>query len=675
MNNQIPKIVQNDPWLTPYTDIIRKRHDKALKKEKELIGNNGTLSDFATGYLYFGLHPAENGWVFREWAPNATKIYLVGEFNNWEEREDYRLTKKQYGQWEIYLPEKALKHRHLYKLLIYWNGGKGFRIPSYAKRVIQHEDSKVFDAQAWQPEEIYLWKNQSPDIPDYHPLVYEAHVGMATEEEKLGTYNEFTEKILPRIAKAGYNTVQLMAIQEHPYYGSFGYHVSNFYAASSRFGTPEDLKNLVDKAHGMGLRIIMDLVHSHSVKNELEGLGMFDGTPNLYFHSGSRREHFAWDSLCFDYGKNEVLHFLLSNCKFWMDEYHFDGFRYDGVTSMLYFDHGLSKNFTNYDMYYDGNQDEDALNYFVLANKLIHEVKPGSLTIAEEMSGMPGLAEPIESGGFGFDYRLAMGIPDYWIKIIKEVADENWNVSELFHELTSKRKDEKTIAYAESHDQALVGDKTIIFRLIDKEMYWSMDKQSQNLIIDRGLALHKMIRLVTIATAGSGYLNFMGNEFGHPEWIDFPREGNNWSYKYARRQWNLVDNKDLRYHYLADFDKDMVELFTGNKILNQTYCRLILDNRGDQTLVFERMGFLFVFNFNPNKSFTDYGINAGAGKFRIELNTDSAKFGGFGRIDESITYYAMKSGKLSSPNFLKLYLPSRTAFVLHRLPSPTVYDI
>lgn len=670
-----PVIVQNDPWLSPYTDVIGKRQEKALRKERELTGKEGTLSDFASGYLYFGLHRTSTGWVFREWAPNASKMFLIGDFNEWKENSVYELKRTDHGQWEIFLPEHALKHQQRFKLLINWPGGSGYRIPSYANRVIQNDETKVFDTQIWVPEKAYAWKNNSPLIRNFHPLIYEAHIGMATEKEDIGTYREFSEQILPRILKAGYNTVQLMAIQEHPYYGSFGYHVSNFFAASSRFGTPEDLKALVDNAHGMGLKVIMDLVHSHSVKNELEGLGRFDGSYTQYFHSGPRREHVAWDSLCFDYGRNEVLHFLLSNCKYWLDEYQFDGFRFDGVTSMIYYDHGLSRSFTNYDMYFDGNQDEDALTYFVLANNLIHSFKKDAFTIAEEMSGMPGLAEPSENGGTGFDFRLAMGIPDYWIKIIKEVPDENWNVSALYHELTSKRKDEKTVAYAESHDQALVGDKTIIFRLIDKEMYWHMDKQSENLLIDRGIALHKMIRLVTVATSGGGYLNFMGNEFGHPEWIDFPREGNNWSYKYARRQWHLMDDKNLRYHFLSDFDADMIRLIKDNNILDQRWCYLWIANQGDQILVFERMNHLFVFNFNPSQSFTDYGIFVNPGKYRVVLNTDSTGFGGFGRVDESINYFALKTGKLSSPHQIKLYLPSRSAIVLEKLPTSSVYDI
>ncbi len=669
----VPGIVKKDPWLAPYSEIISTRAKKVLQKEKNLITNHQSISDFATGYLFFGMHKSATHWIFREWAPNAEKIYLVGEFSAWKEKPQFSLKPLPNGVWEIILPIDAIKHGNLFKLSVYWPGGHGYRLPSYAKRVIQDEITKNFDAQVWDPDQPYYWKN-SQVIANRDPLfIYEAHIGMSTEKEKIATFNEFREHILPRIIKAGYNAIQLMAIQEHPYYGSFGYHVSNFFAVSSRFGTPEDLKALIDDAHGEGIAVIMDLVHSHSVKNELEGLGRFDGTPYQYFHDGPRREHVAWDSLCFNYGKNEVLHFLLSNCKFWLEEYHFDGFRFDGVTSMLYYDHGLSRNFTSYDMYFDGGQDEDAIIYLTLANKLIHQVNPFAVTIAEEMSGMPGLAAPIEECGYGFDYRMAMGVPDYWIKIIKELPDEKWNVSQLFYELTRKRQDEKTVSYAESHDQALVGDKTIVFRLMDKEMYFHMNKASQNLIIDRGIALHKMIRLVTIATAGGAYLNFMGNEFGHPEWIDFPREGNNWSFHYARRQWHLMDNPDLKYHYLSDFDRDMIMLIRKEGILKQEYCHLHHDNVSDQVLAFSRKSFLFIFNFNPVKSFTDYGICVEGGKYKVVLNTDNIKYGGFGHVDESIIYYTQRIGKISSPDVLKVYIPSRTALVFKHLATPKIY--
>ena len=492
---------------------------------------------------------------------------------------------------------------------------------------------------------------------------------MAQEEEGVGTYDEFRRKVLPRVAVDGYNAIQIMAIQEHPYYGSFGYHVSNFFAASSRFGTPEDLKKLINDAHRMGIAVIMDIVHSHAVKNENEGIGRLDGTPDQYFHSNpSRREHPAWDSLCFDYGKNEVIHFLLSNCKYWLEEYHFDGFRFDGVTSMLYYDHGLGKAFGSYDDYYDGGQDTDAITYLTLANILIHEVKPHAITIAEEMSGMPGLALPFKDGGMGFDYRMAMGIPDYWIKTLKEKKDEDWHPTSIFWELTNRRADEKTISYVESHDQALVGDKTVIFRLIDAAMYWHMMVGDTDPAVTRGIALHKMIRLVTLATINGGYLNFMGNEFGHPEWIDFPREGNGWSYKYARRQWDLVDRQDLQYRYLNAFDNAMIELVRSRKNFQAKAIRKLWDKDDDQVLAFMRGDYVFVFNFNPSKSFSDYGILAPGGVYSTILSTDDPQYGGFGNVVEGTEHFTVPDPLFSDAGVerLPLYLPARTAIVLRK---------
>ena len=511
--DKVLNIIKNDPWLEPYADAINGRHQHVVEKEKELVGKK-TLSDFATGHMYFGLHRTDKGWTFREWAPNATEIYLVGDFNDWQEKPAFRMKRvRKTGNWEINLPEKAMKHGDLYKLKVYWEGGCGERIPAWATRVVQDEQTKIFSAQVWCPEKPYKFKKKV-FIPNVSPLmIYECHIGMSQDAEKVGTYNEFRENVLPRIVKDGYNCIQIMAIQEHPYYGSFGYHVSSFFAPSSRFGTPDELKLLIDTAHQMGVAVIMDIVHSHAVKNEMEGLGNFAGDPCQYFYSGGRREHPAWDSLCFDYGKNEVLHFLLSNCRYWLEEFHFDGFRFDGVTSMLYYSHGLGEAFCNYGDYYNGGQDDNAICYLTLANKLIHQVNPRAITIAEEVSGMPGLAAPIADGGYGFDYRMAMNIPDYWIKVIKELRDEDWKPSSMFWEVTNRRKDEKTISYCESHDQALVGDKTIIFRLIDADMYWHFKKGDENGTVQRGIALHKMIRLLTASTINGGYLNFMGNEF------------------------------------------------------------------------------------------------------------------------------------------------------------------
>ncbi len=668
---------KSDPWLQAFTGIIDKRIAKCIAKEQELAGN-GSLSDFALGHYYYGLHRNNDCWVFREWAPNAKSIFIIGNFTGWEERQEFMMKRiNSNGDWEIILPVDSLKHEDLYKLSVHWEGGKGERIPSYATRVVQDDKTKIFSAQVWQPEEQYKWKIPDFSSPDTSPVIYEAHIGMATQFEKTGTYREFTDSVLPRIINAGYNTIQLMAIQEHPFYGSFGYHVSSFFSASSRFGSPEDLMELVDKAHQAGLRIIMDLVHSHSVKNVNEGLGLFDGSPGQYFHSNQRRYHVAWDSLCFDYGKNNVIHFLLSNCRFWLEEYKFDGFRFDGITSMIYYDHGLEKNFTSYDEYFNGNQDEDALVYLYLANKLIHSYKPGALTIAEEMSGMPGIAADTGVKGYGFDYRLSMGVPDFWIKLVKETTDENWDMGKLMYELTQHRPEEKIISYCESHDQALVGDKTLIFRMIDAEMYYGMEKSYHSLVVDRGIALHKMIRLLTFSTSGGGYLNFMGNEFGHPEWIDFPREGNNWSYKYARRQWPLAENKDLKYYFLAKFDQRMMKFHSEFKILDDMSVNRIYENNTDKVIAFMRGKFLFVFNFNPSVSFTDYGIPV-KGRFSIVLDTDDPVFGGFNRVDRSTLYISTRKAErniINAPLYLYLYLPARTALVFKELPVRRATDL
>ncbi len=658
-------LYRNDPWLAPHADAIEGRHADAVRKEAELTANSNSLKDFANAHQYFGLHRQGDWWVFREWAPNARQIFLVGDFSGWEERPEFSLNPLKNGVWEIHIPANVMHHGQLYKMSVHWDGGQGLRIPAYANRVVQDENTHIFSAQVWD-HAPFKW-DVDDFVPDTRPLlIYECHIGMAQEREGVGTYKEFRDKVLPRIAADGYNAIQIMAIQEHPYYGSFGYHVSNFFAASSRFGTPEDLKSLIDHAHKLGIAVIMDIVHSHAVKNENEGLGRLDGTGNLYFYGDHRREHPAWDSLCFDYGKNEVLHFLLSNCKYWLEEYHFDGFRFDGVTSMLYYDHGLGKAFSGYGDYYDGNQDTNAIVYLTLANKLIHEVNPHAITIAEEMSGMPGLAIKFKDGGIGFDYRMAMGIPDYWIKTLKERKDEDWHPTSIFWELTNRRSDEKTISYVESHDQALVGDKTVIFRLIDKEMYWHMMVGDTNPAVTRGIALHKMIRLVTMATINGGYLNFMGNEFGHPEWIDFPREGNGWSYKYARRQWDLVDREDLQYKYLNAFDNAMVELVSCVNNFQALGIEKLWEKDDDQVLAFRRGNLVFVFNFSPTKSYTDYGILAPVGKYRTVLSSDSPEFGGFGLIDEKVEHLT-QFDELYQPigkEWLRLYLPARSAQVL-----------
>lgn len=615
----------DDPLLMKYRDAIEGRHNYYLQRLKRLTGSKkGKLSDFADGHHYFGLHQtADSRWVFREWLPYATKVYLIGDFNGWQEREGFALQRiNAHGDWELILPSDAMHHEQLYRMKVYWTDGCGERLPAWSMRAVQDPATMQFSAQVWNPEKPYL--NKCVGFrPRQEPLfIYESHIGMSSTEERVSTYDEFRLNVLPRIARLGYNTLQLMAIQEHPYYGSFGYHVSNFFAPSSRFGTPEQLKQLIDEAHQLGIAVIMDLVHSHAVKNTEEGLGLLCGRQTQFFHGGARGQHPAWDSLCFNYGSDDVAYFLLSNCKYWMQEYGFDGFRFDGVTSMIYLNHGLGQDFTSYADYYNLNEDGEAICYLTLANQLIHEVNPNAITIAEEMSGIPGLAAPISKCGMGFDYRLAMGIPDYWIRLLKEKDHPSWNPEEMYWVLQNRRVEEKTISYVESHDQALVGDKTLIFRLVDSDMYWHFRKGDETQKVVRGIALHKMITLMTMATINGGYLNFMGNEFGHPEWIDFPREGNGWSYKHAVRRWDLADRDDLWYGDLNQWNSNIVGMLKSQQKFFKSPLHLLMSNPGDQVLAFERGHLLFVFNYS-SRSYHGYRIPCAPGTYSFELSNTS----------------------------------------------------
>ena len=657
------KILEIDPWLKDYENDINLRMNEFDKEKNRILNKGQTLKDFANAHQYYGFHKVKNGWIYREWAPNAQSLYLIGDFNNWD-RHSHPLKKINDGDWEIFIKGiRTLAHKSRIKVLVEANGKIKDRIPLYAKRV-ERDENLDFAAIIENPRKNFSWTDEKFKIKKDNLLIYEAHIGMASEEGKVATYKEFEKQMLPRIKKDGYNTIQLMAIAEHPYYGSFGYQVSNFYAPSSWYGENNDLKSLINKAHEMGLNVIMDLVHSHSVKNTAEGINEFDGTDYQFFHSGDEGNHPDWDSKLFDYGKPEVIHYLLSNIKYWLEEYHFDGFRFDGVTSMIYKNHGRGENFDNYSKYFSMNTDIEAINYLQLANELIRKIKPKAITIAEDMSAMPGMCLPVKYGGVGFDYRLAMGMPDFWEKTLKK-RDEDWDLGNMWYELSTHRPEEKRIAYVESHDQALVGSKTTIFQLADKEMYWHMDKNSENIIIDRAIALHKMIRWITISMGSDGYLNFMGNEAGHPEWIDFPREGNGYSYDYAKRKWSILDATYLKYSYLGEFDQAMLKFAKKNKQLGSTIFRLWLDN-DRKVIAFRNKEIIYIFNFHPTNSYESFAIPIhDTGKFRTVLDTDESRFGGLNRISKDYIYTAEKL-ECTDYDGIKIYIPSRTAIALEK---------
>ena len=653
------RILELNPQLQSFAGDIDLRMFLYRATKNRILGEGQTLNDFANAHNYYGFHHVDGGWYYREWAPSAYQLYLEGEFNNWNQT-SHPLTRVGDGNWELYLEgDDALWDGCKVKTVVDANMTRTEHLPLYCRRAVQNKTNNSFEAEVVDDRKVFDWTD-ADFVGEEKLYIYEAHVGMAQEEGRVGTYKEFADITLNHIKEAGYNTIQLMAIMEHPYYGSFGYQVSNFYAASSWFGKPEDLKYLVNKAHSMGIRVLLDLVHSHAVKNTAEGINMFDGTTWQFFHDGDKGEHPAWGTKCFDYGKTGVLHFLLSNLKFWMTEYHFDGFRFDGVTSMLYHDHGLGTDFNDNSKYFSYNTHTEAITYLQLANELIRQVNPKAVTIAEDMSGMPGMALPIEDGGIGFDYRLGMGLPDMWIKAVKQ-QDQFWDINKMWGDMCLRRPGENTIAYVESHDQALVGDKTMIFRLADAAMYTDMDKATHNPVIDRAIALHKMIRLFTLAGGGEGYLNFMGNEFGHPEWIDFPREGNGWSFHYCRRQWSLKDNGFLKYQWLNDFDRDMVAVTKEHGMFNQRMADMMLMKAPEQTCAFYRGTLLFVFNFHFAQSLNNVLVPVHQpGEYTVVLSSDDEKYGGYNNVKMQTYSSKVFDGK----HYIELYIPARTCFVL-----------
>jgi 1,4-alpha-glucan branching enzyme len=672
------QILKDDGYLEPHRGHFEYRYKRYIDKLREIEKNEGSLYNFSMGYKKLGFNDTPEGIQFREWAPGAKGMFICGDFNNWNRRE-YPLKKDQYGNWEIFLPNKEdgktlIPHNSKVKLHVLTAQDEwADRIPAWIPLAIQNETNKSYDGVylSQSEEHRYKWKNPLPKKP-VDLKVYEAHVGMASTEPKVASYKDFTNNVLPRIAKLGYNCVQLMAIMEHSYYGSFGYHVTNFFAIASRSGMPNDLKELIDTAHGMGICVLMDLVHSHASKNVLDGINMFDGTDYQYFHEGTKGLHALWDSRIFDYSKWEVLRFLLSNLNWYLEEYKFDGFRFDGITSLMYTHHGVAYGFSgNYNEYFSENTEMDGVVYLMLANTLIHRINPEAITIAEDVSGMPGLGRTVNDGGVGFDFRLSMALPDKWIQLLKETKDEDWNMANLVFTLTNRRYDEKCIAYCESHDQAIVGDKTISMWLFDAQIYTNMSVLSEEtLTVHRGLALHKMIRLLTIGLGGEGYLNFMGNEFGHPEWIDFPRLENGWSYQHCRRQWDLADNKLLYYYFLRNFDEDMIQLESRYKWLDWRDQYVCLAHEGDKVIAFEKGGLLWIFNFHPTQSFENYRIGTRFPyEHQIVLDSDAERYHGKQRLNPSHEkpFPIIKEGWHNRDNYIQVYLPSRTAIVLKPL--------
>jgi len=678
-------ILQHDNNLNAHRGHLGYRWSRYCELRGAIDANEGGLEKFSRGYEKMGFTRDARGITYREWAPAAQQAYLFGDFNAWDAH-SHRMEKDQFGVFTIFLPNNpdgslAIPHNTRVKIHLQGPSGEWFdRIPAWIKFAVQAPGEIPFNGVYYDPpvEEVHVFEHPRPPMPAAL-RIYESHVGMSSIDPKISTYTEFRDTVLPRIKYLGYNAVQLMAVQEHAYYASFGYHVTNFFGVSSRCGTPDELKSLIDRAHELGILVLMDVVHSHASSNANDGINMFDGSDGQYFHSGPQGYHWMWDSRCFNYGNWEVLRFLLSNLRYWVEDFKFDGFRFDGVTSMMYKHHGLSVGFTgNYGEYFGMATDVDAMVYLMLANDMLHTVYNNRVvTIAEDVSGMPTLCRPVSEGGVGFDYRLQMAIADKWIEVLgKWGSDENWDLGNLVFTMENRRYGEKCIAYAESHDQALVGDKTIAFWLMDAAMYDGMSLlRPAPPVVDRGIALHKMIRAFTMGLGGEGYLNFMGNEFGHPEWIDFPRgdrvepstgkfiPGNGNSYHLCRRRFDLADMDHLRYQYLYAFDAALNSAECVSSWLSSSHQYISKKDNGDKMVVFERGEAVFVFNFHPTQSYTDYRVGClKPGNYKILLNSDATNFGGWNNVKEDVDFIA-QGGHDGRPHSFQVYAPARTVVI------------
>ncbi|CAL5219263.1 g1061 [Coccomyxa viridis] len=678
-----------DEDLLAHEEHLKYRYRQFLQTKEALEKAEGSLTDFAKGYEKLGFRREGNTVVYREWCPAATSAQLIGDFNGWG---GTHMEEDGLGVWKAVLPDDpqgrpAIAHGSRVKIRLQHPDGYFVdRIPAWIKwaTVAAGQMGAKYDGIYWDPpqQERHQWQHERPtgELPSLR--VYEAHVGMSSEEPKVASYAEFKDNVLPRIAKLGYNAIQLMAVQEHAYYASFGYHVTNPFAASSRSGNPEMLKALIDEAHRLGLRVLLDVVHSHVSSNADDGLAGYDfgqKEEDSYFCSGERGYHTQWDSRLFNYKNWEVLRYLLSNLRWWLEEYRFDGFRFDGVTSMLYWHHGINMAFSgNYNEYFSPATNVDAVVYLMLANDLIHQLSPQAITVAEDVSGMPTLCRPVAEGGVGFDYRLGMGTPDLWVKLVKEQRDENWSMSALVSSLCNRRRSERTVGYVESHDQSLVGDQTLAWRLMGAEMYTGMSTmQPETPVIARGVSLHKIVRTLTMALGGEGWLGFMGNEFGHPEWIDFPREGNGWSHDYCRRQWSLADAEHLRYKYMNAWDEAMQRLDEEYGFLSSEHLMVSYSGDKEQVIVAERGPLVFVFNFSPYNDYEGYKIGTPEpGRYKAIASSDDKQYGGQGRIDNTIEHFTHPEGTpgMRETNFndrafsMKVYAPSRTVGIYARMP-------
>ncbi|CAL5392773.1 unnamed protein product [Camellia sinensis] len=556
----------------------------------------------------------------------------------------------------------AIPHGSKYRVYFNTPDGPLERIPAWAPYVLPDADGKQAFAVHWEPppECVYKWKHKHPEAPK-SLRIYECHIGISGSEPKIASFNDFTEKVLPHVKDAGYNVIQLIGLVEHKDYFTIGYRATNLFAVSSRYGTPDDFKRLVDEAHGLGLLVFLDIVHSYSAADEMVGLSLFDGSNDCYFHTGKRGYHKFWGTRMFKYGDIDVLHFLLSNLNWWVVEYQIDGFQFHSLASMIYTHNGFASFTGDMEEYCNQYVDKDALIYLILANEILHALHPSIITIAEDATLYPGLSEPTSLGGLGFDYFVNLSASEMWSSLLENVPDSDWSMSKIVSTLVGNRHSaDKMLLYAENHNQSISGGRSFAEILFGETMEHASDKRA---LLFRGCSLHKMIRLITFTIGGHAYLNFMGNEFGHPKRVEFPMESNNFSFSLANRRWDLLENgvhSELLY-----FDKDMMNMDENERILSRGLPNIHHVNDTTMVTSYSRGPLLFIFNFHPTTSYENYSVGVEeAGEYQVILNTDEKKYGGQALIAQDQYIQRTISKRIDGlRNCLVVPLPYRSAQV------------
>ena len=577
-------------------------------------------------YNKLGAHPMtvdeEEGVYFAVWAPNAAAVSIVGDFNEWDENATPMERLEPLGIYQIFLTE--IKVGDIYKYCVTAQDGKktlkadpyGFQAelrPNNASVVADISDFKWHDSRWMKKREKFDDKKNPMFVYEVHPGSWKKHEQTEEDEDGFYNYREIAHELAAYVKDMGYTHVELMGIAEHPFDGSWGYQVTNYFAPTSRHGSPEDFQYFMDYMHEHNIGVILDWVPAHFPRDAF-GLAEFDGTC-LYEYADPRKgEHPDWGTKVFDYGKTEVQNFLICNALFWLEHYHVDGLRVDAVASMLYLDYGREDGQWVPNIY-GGNENLEAIEFFKHLNTIVKKRNPGIVMIAEESTAWPKVTDKAEYGGLDFSLKWNMG----WMHDFLEYMKLDPYFRKYNH---TKMNFAMVYAYSENYMLVLSHDEVVHLKcsMIEK-MPGSYEDKFKNLMA--GYAF---------MTGHPGKkLLFMGQDFGqHREWSE-KRE----------LDWFLLDKEPNR--HLQAFVKELLHLYKNNKCLYEYDCypegfEWINADDGDRSIFsFVRhsesgkSNMLFVINFTPVER-PDYRVGTTCRrKHTLVLNSDDKKFGGTGK--------------------------------------------